>query len=372
MKKVVLILIMICGLTINAQKEELENLGKKIEETLANGNTEFINSIYDVKEMGDRFLLKKTKSKKIKSFNKSFYSGFSSSFDFGALIKSEIENDATYQFLKLIEEDGDHYLLFRLYGQGVNYHKHLLKKDNGNYKIIDTYIYITGEYLSDTFKSIYMGALLSQGILSNSSTNKSIMSDLMKMNEIKVFLNRGEVDKAKKAYESISSSSKEKKIFKLTGIRLAGEVSNEAYTKAITDYEKSFPNDISLYLISMDKLILNEKYDETIVVLDKLNAALNGDPFLDYMKGNVYLLKKDLEKAETLFKKVTNIYPDFMDAYDSLLSIYIEKDNLKEAISILDTFVKDFELPKEILFETLKQNYPEFSKKEEVINWSNQ
>lgn len=372
MKKVVLILIMVCGLTINAQKEELENLGKKIEETLANGNTEFINSIYDVKEMGDRFLLKKTKSKKIKSFNKSFYSGFSSSFDFGALIKSEIDNDATYQFLRLIEEDGDHYLLFRLYGQGVNYHKHLLKKDSGNYKIIDTYIYITGEYLSDTFKSIYMGALLSQGILSNSSTNKSIMNDLMKMNEIKVFLNRGEVDKAKKAYESISSSSKEKKIFKLTGIRLAGEVSNEAYTKAITDYEKSFPNDISLYLISMDKLILNEEYDETIVVLDKLNAALNGDPFLDYMKGNVYLLKKDLEKAETLFKKVTNIYPDFMDAYDNLLSIYIEKDNLKEAISILNTFVKDFELPKEILFETLKQNYPEFSKKEEVINWSNQ
>ena len=375
MKKTLLILLFLV-LKINAQDTSIEStrlddLGKKIESTLSEGDGDYINSIYDLEEMSKRFLVNDTKSKKIKKYNASFYGGFSESFNFGNIITTQIENGASYQYLKQIKEDNDYYLLFRLFGDGLNYHKHLVKEIDGELKIIDSYIYLSGEFFSDTFKNLYTGLLASQGLLSSkNNSNKESFKDLFKIKEIKTLLAQGKKDKAEKIYTKISEESKKQKIYKIIGLQLSSNLSEDKYNKAILDYEQAFPDDISLYLISIDGYIINENYDKALTSINKLDELIGGDAFLNYLRGNIFYLKTDLESAEKNFLKMTKDYPEYMDSFDSLLSLYIEKNDNESAINMLDKMVNDFYIPKPLLFESLKENYKEFSKKEEVVKWS--
>ncbi len=375
MKKTLLILLFIV-LKINAQDTSIEStrlddLGKKIENTLSEGDGDYINSIYDLEEMSKRFLVNDTKSKKIKKYNASFYGGFSKSFNFGNIITTQIENGASYQYLKQIKEDNDYYLLFRLFGDGLNYHKHLVKEIDGELKIIDSYIYLSGEFFSDTFKNLYTGLLASQGLLSGkNNSNKESFKDLFKIKEIKTLLAQGKNDKAEKVYSKISEESKKQKIYKIIGLQLYSNLSEDKYNEAILDYEQAFPDDISLYLISIDGYIINENYDKALASINKLDELIGGDAFLNYLRGNIFYLKTDLESAEKNFLKMTKDYPEYMDSFDSLLSLYIEKNDNESAINMLDKMVNDFYIPKPLLFESLKENYKEFSKNEEVVKWS--
>lgn len=377
--KILFLLLLTCTFFINAQQDnslekKLDLIGQKIDSTLANLDKDYINSLYDVKELSDRFLLK-SENKKIKNFNKEFYKGLSSGFDFGNIILTQLEGGASYDYLRYVKDEKDnYYLLFRLYGEGLNYHKHLIKMINNEIKIVDSYIYLTGDYLSESFNSIYKGVLLKGGFLSklSKSKNNKSMSDLLIIQKMKKLKLEGKFQEAHELYKTISAEGKKKKIYKISNLMIVAQLEEPKYLEAIRDYEKDFPGDISLYIVSIDGFIMNKKYDEAIKAIDNLDKAIGGDSFLNYLRGNAYYLKSNYNKSEDNFLKVTEDYPQFMDAFDSLLTIYIETNKTKKAIEILNYMVNDFELPKELLFKTLKDNFPEFHKKEEVINWSKQ
>ncbi|KAB1159581.1 hypothetical protein F7018_04525 [Tenacibaculum aiptasiae] len=376
-KKILFILFITISFFLKAQEKEsfevrLDSIGMKIDKTLTNSNKEYLNKIYSKKSLCDRFLIE-SNNKKVKNFNKSFYEGFTASFDFGNIVLKEIEKDASYDYLNIVKDkEGEYYLLFRLYGNGLNYHKHLIKEIDGEIRIVDTYISLTGEYLSDTFGSIYKGVLYKGGLLKSLSkgNNNDSMSDLLKIQKIRNLRSEGKLQEAHDLYNTLSEEGKKKKIFQLSNLLTLADLDEVKYAKAIETYEKQFPNDVSLYLVSIDGYILGEKYDEALQAVDNLDKAIGGDSFLNFIRGNIYFLKSEDKKSEDKFKEVVKEYPNFLDAYDSLLSLYIKSNNVKKAIEILNIMVNDFELPKDILFKTLGENYPEFQKKEEIIKWS--
>lgn len=377
-KRIVCILLFICSIIVNAQEKnafetKLDSIGIKIDETLANLDKEYVNNIYDVNEITKRFLIV-SKNKKIKQFNQSFEEGFSSSFDFGQIILTQLDGGASYDYLNFIkDENDDYYLLFRLYGEGLNYHKHLIKVVNGEVKIVDSYIYLTGEFLSDTFKSIYKGVLLKGGLLGNLTKSKgktSSLADLVKVQQMKNLKSQGKFQEAYELYNTLSEAGKRKKIYKIANLMITAQLDEAKYTAAITDYEKEFPNDISLFLVSIDGYIMNKNYDKALEAVNNLDKAIGGDSFLNFFRANIHYLKEEQKEAEALFIEITNEYPNFLEAYDSLLTVYIETNNTTKAIEVLNVMVNDFELPKDVLFDSLKENFPEFYKKEEVINWS--
>ncbi|MCF2873869.1 MULTISPECIES: tetratricopeptide repeat protein [unclassified Tenacibaculum] len=376
-KKILLVLFITISFFLKAQEKEsfevrLDSIGMKIDETLTNLNKEYLNKIYSKKSLCDRFLIE-SNNKKVKNFNKSFYEGFTASFDFGNIVLKEIEKDASYDYLNIVKDkEGEYYLLFRLYGNGLNYHKHLIKEIDGEIRIVDTYVSLTGEYLSDTFGSIYKGVLYKGGFLKSLSkgSNNDSMHDLLKIQKIRNLRSEGKLQEAHDLYKTLSEEGKKKKIYQLSNLLILANLDEAKYAKAIETYEKQFPNDVSLYLVSIDGYILGKKYDEALKAVDNLDKAIGGDSFLNFIRGNIYFLKLEYKKSEDKFKEVLEEYPNFIDAYDSLLSIYIESNNVKKAIEVLDIMVNDFELPKDILFNSIGENYPEFQKNKEIIKWS--
>lgn len=349
---------------------ELETIGYAIDSTLFNKNKDYFDSIYDMKSMANRFFIN-SEDTDVQKFNSEFYGGFSKAFSLGNEVIKAINTGSEYTFLRAYSKEGKYYLLFRLFGdQGLNYHRHLIKYINGEPKIIDTYVYITGEYLSQTIKVIYNVSLNSLNPLKR-LLNNSELEDINTMVVIKRSLEQGEYQKVVDLYESLSKKSKNKKIFNLFVLTAAQYLSDDKYSKYINHYESQFPNDVSLYLISIDGFILKEQYDKALLSIDKLDAAIGKDDFLNYMRGNIYYLKKDYKYAIQKFNSITLDYPLFLDAYDSLLTVYVDSKDYDSAVMVLDIMINNFEVGKEDLEALIAENFTNFSNSTQFENWLN-
>lgn len=376
MKKIAYFLLFVISFSCVKEKEktkitleEVANLGFSLQNKSDRDDIPAMNELYDVKAFADIFLLKSTK-KEVHEFNAGFFNGFSRGFNFGEMLVEQKSEGGSYQFIRAYEDEKNNFhLLFRLYGEGLNYHDYLVKEINGELKIIDMYIYMSGEYLSDTYKTYYKSILNKSNVLTKYLTEITVYQDALKLTEVKELNAAGNFKKAYKVYNSISSSSKVTKAFQLVNIMVAFNLSEDIYYKAIKDYEKRFPYDPSLYLVSLDGLIFKKEFDKAIKSIDKLNELLGGDPFLNYIKGNIYYFEKDYESALGKYAIINLEYPDFIEAYDSALGIYLETNNNEKVIEILELYVTRFEMDKEELKFNLSEFAPKFIKTKEFKNW---
>ncbi|WP_339881675.1 hypothetical protein [Polaribacter vadi] len=376
MKKIAYLLLFVISFSCVKEKEktkitleEVTNLGFSLQNKSDRDDISAMNELYDVKAFADIFLLKST-DKEIHEFNAGFFNGFSRSFNFGEMLVEQKSEGGSYEFIRAYEDEKNNFhLLFRLYGEGLNYHDYLVKEINGELKIVDMYIYMSGEYLSDTYKTYYKSILDKSNVLTKDLTGITSYQDALKLIEVKELSAAGKFKEAHKVYKTISSSSKITKAFQLVNIMVTFNLSEDIYYKAIKDYEKRFPNDPSLYLVSLDGLILNKQFDKAIKSIDKLDELLGGDPFLNYIKGNIYYFEKDYESALGKYAIINLEYPDFIDAYDSALGIYLETNNHEKVIEILELYVTRFEIDKEELKFNLSEFSPAFIKTKEFKNW---
>lgn len=370
--KIVIICFLISFKTLSQEEQVLkilDGIGIKLDSTLTAGDASYMNSIYDVELFSKRFLLD-TKSSKIKNFNKGFYEGFSESFKFGNVILDNLNKGGRYDYLRSFkDENGNNIIQFRLYGDdGLNYHNHIVEFVNNEPKIVDTYIFIIGEYLSETIKSMYMSLVAKQNF--KSLFKSKSMNDISLLPKIKALRAEGKYEEAKKVYNQLSDKGKTNKLFMLMDVSISQNLSEEEYKKAISNYEEKFPNDPSLNLVSIDGYILTEEYDKALENINKLDKALNGDSFLDFMRGSIYYLKSDFENAEKYFSTTAEKYIDFIEPIDSLLTIYIEQQKNEKAVEVLNKMITNFQLPKDLLIESVQENFPDFSKTKEFLNWS--
>lgn len=354
----------------NSRFEKVEEMAYAIDSTLYAQDGSYTNKVYDMQALAKRFLIEKD-NEKVKTFNKGFIRGFSTKFKFGNVMLEHIKAGASYDFMRVEKVSANQfYIFFRLYNEGINYHKHLVVFKEGKPKIIDTYVYITGEYLSDTFRSIYNSALGSQSFLKKLLFKDNTLKDLEQLTVMKKLKDKGDFKGVEAAYQKLSKNARGKKITKILRLLAAQKLSEKLYGEVIKDYETSFPNDPSLYLVSLDGLIMAQKYDKAIAAINTLDKLIGGDEFLNLVRGNLYYMKSDKEKAIGLFEQFVEDYPNFFDAYDSLLTLYTEEKKYTKAIEILDIFVNKFESPKEALIKVVKENFDAFAKTKEFLKWS--
>ncbi|MEM9920671.1 MAG: hypothetical protein AAF990_21415, partial [Bacteroidota bacterium] len=103
-------------------------------------------------------LFHKKDNENLTSFNKGFVRGNAMKEFMGQVLKN-IERGAYYNFVNYYQDDvGNYYLIFRYFSQsdGINYHEYLLEvMPDGALAITDIYVYITGEFLSETIRGVY-------------------------------------------------------------------------------------------------------------------------------------------------------------------------------------------------------------------------
>ena len=377
MKRILIAVFFLVGLCSQAQQQEkeisyLDYIGYAIDSTVYNGDGSYLNRLFD-KESFYSKIFQESDDEEIQKFNKGFREGFDKSFNLGEKIGTDIGDYGSYDFLRSrMDTRGNQVLLFRLYDpdDGLNYHEYVLKNIDGEIKIVDIYIFMTGEYLSKTLSDIYNAALVSRQARDREELKKTPLYDLVKLFHIRKLIESEDYKTAISLYETFSPEGKKEKAYKLIAIEIAGNIDDKLYAKYIKEYEELFPDDASLYLVSIDGTLLEEKYDKTLEQINLLDIAVGGDPFLDYMRANVFYMKNDMAKAIEYIEVFNKNFEFYFDGYDVALTFYIEGGDPKKVFQVLDIMVEEFEISKEELKSTIKENFPEFAKRKDYISWS--
>ena len=344
-------------------------LGTDLENHLLEGQLEQTLSLIDEDVFLDDILIPDLGDGSVKAFNMGFSGAVFDSF-FGNIIK-EIQKGTSYNFINYYpDEAGNYYLVFRFFGDtGISYHEYVIADFEGSPKAYDVYVYMSGEFLSQTMKRVYRSTL--KEIVKNEELKFDDAKNLIafkKIQEAKAYFQKGKYDACLEIYNSIDTTVRYEKTFLINGLLLCPLGYEEQYNEYYEIYAKKYPGDISLFLLSIDYLISKKDFQGTQNTLDSL-AYYTNDDFIDYMKGNIYYLEGDLKKSEEFYLKALENYPTFLDVYDSLFVVYAEQNNYPRAVFMLEEMRSKFQLKKKEIVQFVKAEYPGLSESESFSEW---
>lgn len=340
-----------------ATKEEAAALAKTIESSMGKRNAAKFNEALDATLLKKR-ILEAGNHKLDASIVKGTMEGLQKG-QLGNQIVEALGKSGTYELVKQYEKDKNQHLVFRLYVDSkLNYHDMEVVKKRDAVKISDVFIYITGENLSTTLAE---SALLMTGNLDKlSSKDQDQLNNVMK---IKQLMNRGEYQKAKALYKDMPAILKQTKPFRMIYVQIASGLGNDEYLKAMTDYQKAYPDATNVYLLMIDAYILQKEYDKALTAVNQLDSLINKDPFLDYYRGLIYKLAGNKEKQRDHFELLDKHMPAFSDGTLELLITYLEAEETDKAVALVHNRSRNYKKIDQEQRETLYTLYPDFKKK---------
>jgi len=367
-----------CSTILYSQESLLEEaiaLGEKMEEAAISEEFGDINNKLDKDGFVKRIIIDSDDSR-VKNFNEGFLEGFSKALSFYSLVfKQIITQEDEFTFIRAYIKDDTAHLIFRVFGEGgINYHDYELARVGDELKVTDFFIYLSGENISATIQRIYlMTAKGSIGQIGNENVGSISLESVAELPKIRSLVNQGMFEEAQKTMSTLGEEILKEKAFALIDVQIKGNLDEDIYLEALSNYQKNFPNDPSMYLVSIDFLLLQERYDDCLKNIDQLDKAVGGDYFLDFYRGNIKYVQGDLAAAEAYFLAVTIENPDSIDAFDSLLSTYIDQLKNEKAVEILNYFVNYFGVDKSDLKAIMEAepSYADFRATEAFKNWEN-
>ena len=238
--------------------------------------------------------------------------------------------DGFYENIHIFRKNNAIHAVFRIFSisEGLNYHEMILAEDNGEVFIRDIYIYLAGEYLSETIVRV------TQMIQKDSEIIKHWYI-------LQKARNLGAQHKVPEAYELIKQLPEDmmnNKIILLNVLQILSrdELKHEnLFLKVFNKYESLFPNDPSLILLKLDVYLINKQYHKVIESVDALSKAVRNDVFLNYVKAMAFLELEQYDKIISLAKHMiqNNHYTPL--AYILILNAYYYQNKFQEFLATL-------------------------------------
>lgn len=375
-KLLVLSILLFCISNIFAQTEEdewnsyLEYFGRTLADSLENNDVTLFNKTFNIDLFIDKFLVKK-EDENIKEFNDGFVSGFKEKFNLGEEL-AQYAHGSYYDFVNSYTSvDDEIHMIFRLIDKegGLNYHDFEVVVADTMLQFIDAYYYTTGQKSSVTIGELYKDILKeSLNKKFGSSKKDGASKALINFTTCNNLIEAMQYKSAMSEFMQIPEEHRQKRIFKFLRIHIAENLSDEEYVAAVTDFNKSFPNDPSFYFYTFDKALVNEEYDKALKYLNKLDISVGLDPFLDYYRGLIYFIKEDYKQAEEKLEVFLNKFY-WEDGTDLLLNTYLLTDQKTKAVTLLNSYINSLGYTKEGVVKWTKETHPEFSKSPEFLHW---
>lgn len=351
-----------------ATDEACLELAKKIEASILEDKGAWIDQNFDIDTMMERALKDAPGELKAKG---DFRTGLKKGFNIGKNTSAAVGEAGHYTFLRLRTVNGKKLALFRLLMDGpFNYHEYVLEADpKGGLKIVDLYVYLSGELISQTFRRIYVAAMGAEpGVVGKLVGNQNEYAlALKKVQTMNQLIAQGRAAEALKVFNGLPDSVKAEKSALILRLTAASQVSPKESMDALDALRKAYPGDPSIPALSLDPLFLAKKFDDVIAAVDELDKAVGGDPFLDSFRASVYLEKGDPDKARAAGKRAVDGEKTLDVAYWTMVTISLRTKNYKETVEWLNSIEKNLG----ITFQDLStiDTYAEFAKSPEYAAW---
>lgn len=257
----------------------------------------------------------------------------------GESLCMDFPGDSNFTLLRIRDDGGKPRPLFRnLSAKGVNYFELELGKSKKDKQvhIIDMYIYLSGENLSETFAQL---ARASIGAL-RAGDDVSEFGDIVRARKL------GDDDEARRLMARLPPRVRNSKQVLLMELQLV-PAEHPDYLHVVEKIEREYPGDPAIDMVSIDGFFLRKEVGKLLAILDRLDRRVGGDPYLGYLRANAYLLEPtaaNLAAAETSVREAIAGLPDRWDVLFGLLTVQVKQKKYPEALATLTTLRDRFEV----------------------------
>lgn len=344
-------------------------IARKIEASIREGDGKDVDVILDRAKLVERSLKGAPGDAKFKA---GFRAGLLKSFSLGpALAQVVRENGGTYTFLRLRAEGDTRRALFRMVlGDSFNYHDFRIETEAGGaLQVTDTHVFLSGEWLSETFRRSYLGLVAAEPGMLGKLTGKEneYVKALTKINEMTTLKQEGKSAEALRVFAALPPEVQKDKMALLLRYQAAAEAAPSELPKILADFEKAHPGDACLPAISIGAHLEAGRLDKALAALDAVDASVGGDAYLDVQRASVHLRAKAFDKAKVSALRAKDREKGLADAYWTLVTISLEEKAYGDTLKWLRAVEKDLGL--EISDLTKIEIYAGFVKSPEHEEW---
>jgi hypothetical protein len=257
-------------------------------------------------------------------------------------ISNVVKQGGTYHFLGLVTTDGAEHPLFRLLMRqgGLNYHEFTLGRTaDGTIRIVDMYVFATGELMTQTIHRPLVAAAASNDrniIQRLIGTDNDWITHLSDISQLQQQVSGRQWQQAAQTYNALPDSLKQNKTLMLLWVTTAEHTNRNDYTTAMANYEAAFPGDPSLLLMKIDSQFLAKQYDEEMQTLDQLDQRVGGDPYLDMLRGGARKAQGRTEESAKLFRSAAEREPDLKRAWEAAVTETLKTGDYGKVVELLD------------------------------------
>jgi hypothetical protein len=249
---------------------------------------------------------------------------------------------ATFHRLRYEKKNGSWRSVYRVQvnGAGLNYHEFILAERNGKIVLRDIFVYLTGEYLSQSlaFLTKTQNSMMSDGnFLGGAKPSAELQNDITQLQAMQANLSQNRPEEAMDAYNLLSEGTQHSKGVRSFYLIACSQVSEQVYADAIMETPAFYPGDSTLALMLIDGFFIAHRYEEAQVLVNMLDKKVN-DPYLDFYRGNIFLRMDSVERAAGLIRKAIDNTTGLNKAtmYQNLLVCHLTLENEAAAGVVCD------------------------------------
>lgn len=351
---------------------ECEAFGRDIEKHSAQGDFAFLFDAYDWNAILERAIPPKMLSA---ADYAEFQHGLRKSQEERAALQARAYVAIKFLRAKPVGREMRALCRFEHSNSGFTHQELILEhRRDGRPGVADSYLYYSGEKLSDTIRHAVMPILAEK--------DKSVLErmfsdtpDLLKSapvwNQLVRLSLQGRSKEVLSVYNRLPPSVQKEKFMLIYRLKAAQAVDDKEYLAAMDLWRRTYPNDPSLDVITLDAHILRKEYPQALECINRLDKALGGDPYLELQRAYLYTLMNDGPKARAAAQRCLEAEPSRLDAGMLVLSSLAQEHQDDECIAWLDKMQSTGGHSKEQLIERIEtsEKLGQFSISEAYRKW---
>jgi len=280
----------------------------------------------------------------------------------------------SFRFLRAREESGSVRALFRWThadGGGFDYVEFALADDgNGGTTAVDIDVCGDGGSVAQKLRRYFLSL--------SSDASKNLADKLRGVDRVYVqhqsevehlqeSFARGENKRALELYGALPPELKKQSGLLLLRLDAARAISNEEFQAALDDARVLRPNDPTFELVAFDHFQLTRRVDDALNSLQRLEMAIGGDPYIDWLRANVWRGQGDAKQAREACVRAIAKDPNLVDAHWTLLALSVEESNYDTTLAELKRMDSTFDIDWSDLQKT--PAYVQFVKSPQWAEW---
>jgi predicted Zn-dependent protease len=214
-----------------------------------------------------------------------------------------------------------------------------------------------------------VGAMMGDG----SASSKRTLETAKTFQRVQELIASHRYREAKSVLDGLEPRLRKEKSILIAQLTVAASLdvdgSTGEYARAIAAFEEQFPDDPALELLSIDGYFLKGETDEALAAIDRLDARVGGDPYLDFMRGSMLLEAEQFDRARERAHAALEREPGLVDPHWLLVTVSLREKNFAETVRLFGTLESELGIEMEPDLMALEPIYADFLQSDEYRAW---